>query len=67
MKNNKHYTHEEVLGAFQEEVANFKNQIARIPSRDNSRGEVERYAKEIFKERYKDALHLSVLDQYKGE
>jgi hypothetical protein len=62
---NKRYTYEDVLGSFQAEVEDFKNQVARVPARVNDPKDVELHAGKIYQEKYKDALHPSVLDQYK--
>jgi hypothetical protein len=60
------YTYEEVLGQFQGQVERFKNDSARVPSRNASAEDIEKYAVKLHREEFKDALNPSVIDQYKA-
>ena len=64
--NNKLYTYDEALTEFTKSVGDFKNQTSRVPARANSPKDVEAYATKVYNEKFKDALHPSVLDQYKS-
>jgi len=62
----KKYTYEEVLGQFQGQIEQWKNDGNRVPSRAvPTKADVLKYAKKLRNEQYKDALHPSVLDRYK--
>lgn len=58
-------TAEEVVGAYQKAVNDFRNQIDRVPARveKNPALAVEKYAKKLYKE-VKHLLHPSYMEQY---
>lgn len=66
MQESKTYTYEEVLSEFNSEIKRFINNSQRVAARkEMSKSEVLQHATKIWKTKYKDALHESVLDNYK--
>lgn len=59
------YTYEELLGMFRKEVSCHKNDADRVPARANDPWGTYHFAQKLYEAVYKDALHPSVVDEFK--
>ena len=60
------YSYEEVIGRYNQLVADYTNQSKRVVGREYTPEDVERYAEELFRDCFKNILHPSVIDPHRA-
>lgn len=59
------YTHNEIVTEFNKTVKDYINSCDRVSNRVCSKEDVYNFAKKLYNDKYKKALHNEILNQYK--